>query len=85
MLDYTITPARYTRTGAMVIHCPSPEGYLTRAGKLAQTFGRWVHRQGGYVVTANGAKRFEKLYNEGWNASVVVSGAKARFLPEARP
>lgn len=71
-MTYTITPARYAK-GKMIIRPKSDgSGFKTRAARLAEAKGiggRWVHRSGGYTVSPAAARRFEKLYAEGWDAS----------------
>lgn len=79
---YSIDPARYSKPGMLTIHTPSPDGYRTRASRLASTFGKWSHRQNGYVVTASGARRFAALYAAGWDASYLIEGAKGRQAPQ---
>lgn len=70
MSEYTIGNARYSRTGAKVIHTPSPDGYATRAQRLARGLKcRWSHRQHGYVCTPSKAAKFERLYAAGWDAN----------------
>lgn len=69
MTEYTISNARYSRTGAKVIHAPSSDGYATRAQRLARGLKcRWSHRQNGYVCTPSKAAKFERLYAAGWDA-----------------
>lgn len=79
---YSVSAARYSKSGMMAIHTPSPDGYRTRASRLAATFGKWSHRQNGYVVTASGARRFAELYAAGWDASYMIEGAKGRQAPQ---
>lgn len=77
---YTITPARYAK-GKMVIRPTSNgTGFKTRAARLAEAKGiggKWVHRSGGYNVSPSAAKRFEKLYAEGWDACVISGTLEA--------
>ena len=80
---YTIKTARHSKTGAMVIMTPSPDGYRTRASRLAATFGKYSHRQGGYVVTASGAAKFVELYAAGWDCSYLGEKASDRTPPTA--
>ena len=81
--DYTITAARYSKTGTMVIKTHSPDGYSTRASRLAATFGRYSHRQGGYTVTAKAAARFSAMYAAGWDGSYISDKAADRKPPAA--
>lgn len=73
--DYMITPARYAK-GKMIIRPTSDgSGYKTRAARLAEAKGiggRWVNRSGGYTVSPTAARKFEKLYAEGWDASFIT-------------
>lgn len=80
---YTIKTARYSKTGAMVIKTPSRDVYRTRASRLAATFGKYSHRQGGYVVTASGAAKFVELYAAGWDCSYLGEKASDRTPPTA--
>lgn len=81
--DYTITAARYSKTCTMVIKTHSPDGYSTRASRLAATFGRYSHRQGGYTVTAKAAARFSAMYAVGWDGSYISDKAADRKPPAA--
>jgi hypothetical protein len=67
---YTVTPARYSK-GNMAVRCPSSTGYKTRAAYLAHRLanGRYTNREHAYIMSATAAKRFEKLYAEGWDVS----------------
>lgn len=67
---YTISPARYSK-GNMAVRCPSSTGWKTRAARLASRLanGRYTGREQAYIMSAAAAKRFEKLYAEGWDAS----------------
>lgn len=70
MTDYTIAPARYAK-GKVVVRCPSTDGYKTRAAYLAAAKGiggKYVGRSGGYTMSPSAAKKFERLYAEGWDA-----------------
>lgn len=73
--DYSIRPARYAK-GKMVIKTKSDgSGLKTRAARLAEARGiggKWVNRSGGYTVSVSAAKRFAKLYAEGWDASYIT-------------
>jgi hypothetical protein len=78
MSDYTISPARYAK-GKVVVCCPSTDGYKTRAAYLATAKGiggKYVGRSGGYTMSPSAAKKFKRLYEEGWNAY-----ADGRLIP----
>lgn len=66
---YTIVPIR----GGKVSVQPTPDGtgYKTRAGFLAENFGKWVHRHHGYVMSPARAQLFEELYAEGWQGACL--------------
>jgi hypothetical protein len=71
MGDYTIGPARYAK-GKMAIRCKSDgSGWKTRAMTLAERLanGRYSGRENAYILSPAAAKRFERLYAEGWSAS----------------
>lgn len=72
--DYRISSARYAK-GKMLVRCPSPDGYKTRAARLIGDGlkGRWTNREGGYVASPTKAAKFEKLFAEGWDACTVTS------------
>lgn len=81
---YAIAPARYAK-GKMVIRpVADGSGYKTRAARLASTFGKWVNRSGGYTVSAAAARRFERLYYEGYDASVITGELQPPLSSEAR-
>lgn len=69
---YSIVPARYAKGKLVIQPTRDGSGFKTRAARLAGTFGKWVHRSGGYTVSAAGARRFERLYSEGYDASVIT-------------
>lgn len=76
MTDYTIT-VRALRSGgrpSAVIRCPSPDGYKTRAARLAGAIARnrYSHRGGGYVMSPPAAQRFEALYQSGADACPIT-------------
>lgn len=70
--DYSTHPARYAK-GQLLIRCPSTTGYKTRAARLIEGLkGRWTNREHGYVLSPTKLTRFEKLYAEGWDASIMT-------------
>jgi hypothetical protein len=75
IMDYTISPARYAK-GQMVVHCPSTNGYKTRAARLIGDGlnCRWVGRSRGYVASPAKVAKFEALYAAGFDACVMGSG-----------
>jgi hypothetical protein len=67
--DYSIHPIK---GGKFVIQAPSTTGMKTRAARLAEALkGRWTHGAGGYTVSARAAEKFPKLYEEGWDGSIM--------------
>jgi hypothetical protein len=59
---------RYAK-GVLVARCPSSDGYKTRAARLAEYVGgRWVHRAGGYLVSASKMRKLVDLYDAGKDA-----------------
>ena len=74
--DYTITIKPLSTRGKpyAIVRCPSPDGYKTRAARLASSIarGRHSHRQGGYVMSTAAAARFEALYAEGADACTIT-------------
>jgi hypothetical protein len=71
--DYTIHNGGRT-ADQRIIRCPSPDGYKTRAARLAEALkGRWTHRAGGYVVSPTKAAKFERLYAEGWDGCYMTA------------
>lgn len=72
---YSISEARYAK-GQMVIHCPCPTGYKTRAAYLAEEIGgRYVGRSKGYHVSRRQAEKFERLYAAGESQDVDATVA----------
>ena len=80
-IEYTISEARYCKD-KIVVNTPSPDGYKTRAARLAGTFGRYSMRSGGYVMSKGQAIKFARLYRNGWDASIMGEGAKSREAPK---
>lgn len=75
---FTISPARYAK-GMVKIEAPSTDGRKTRAARLADSLarGRYTGREKAYILSPSAARRFEKLYAEGWDASVLTRELKA--------
>lgn len=68
---YNIAPYGYA-LNSVSIACPSPDGWKTRAARLAEGLrGRWSHRAGGYIMSPTKAAKFERLYADGWDASYI--------------
>lgn len=68
-----ICKARYAKN-QMAVHCPSNgTGWKTRAMRLADAIanGRYSGREHAYIMSQPAAKRFTKLYAEGWDASFM--------------
>lgn len=70
---YTISNARYSK-GKRAAYCPSPDGYKTRAARLAERLAnyRYTGRENAYILSPTAADRFERLYAEGWDANVIT-------------
>jgi len=52
---YVITPYRYAKGKQCVRPAADGSGWKTRAARLAEACGgRWVHRAGGYLLSAAG-------------------------------
>jgi len=67
---YVITPYRYAKGKQCVRPAADGSGWKTRAAHLAEACGgRWVHRAGGYLLSAAGVARFERLYAAGYDAN----------------
>lgn len=62
------SPAKSNAKDSVVVSCPSPDGFNTRASRLASTLGRYVNRARGYVMSERQAQRFEDFYRDGWDA-----------------
>lgn len=68
---YRIFPARYAK-GKMIIQIiGNGSGFKNRAARLAEAKGiggKYVGRSGGYTVSPSAARKFERLFSEGWDA-----------------
>ena len=55
---------------AFAMHCPSPDGYKTRAARLIGDGlnCKWSRRRG-YTVSPRKMEKFLSLYEAGWDAS----------------
>jgi hypothetical protein len=70
MPAYTIQDYRYAKGKQCLRPVPDGSGWKTRAARLAEGCGgRWVHRAGGYLMSAAGLAKFERLYAAGWDAN----------------
>ena len=68
--EYSIQPAAYAK-GQLLIKAPSTTGLKSRAARLLGGLkGRWTNRERGYVVSPAKAKKFEKLFRDGWDADI---------------
>lgn len=57
----------------VVLSCPSPDGYKTRAARLlGDGLKAYYSHRRGYVVSPTKFAKFEKMYAEGWDASVIT-------------
>ncbi len=63
--EYTISPYRYAKNSVVVRTVA--DGWKTRACRLAGSFGRFVGRAGGYVMTVSASEKFCRLYAAGWD------------------
>lgn len=74
--EYTITikPLRAGGKPSAIVRCPSPDGYKTRAARLAGSIarGRYSRRHGGYIMSVAASVRFEALYSAGAEACAVT-------------
>lgn len=69
-LVYTVRQAHYA-AGRFIVQCPSPDGYKTRAARLAEACGgRYVGREHGYNLSAAAVKRFRSCYRLGCDATL---------------
>lgn len=69
---YTIKQARYSKAMMLVI-CPSPDGFKTRAARLAESYARhYTHREGGYILSKSAAVKFEADYKVGFDANAIT-------------
>ena len=57
----------------MVVQCPSPHGFKTRAACLAEAMpgSRYSRRAGGYLLSKRSAWRFVQLFEEGYDANFI--------------
>ena len=70
MTAYTIQGYRYAKGKQCLRPVSDGSGRKTRAARLAEVCGgRWVHRAGGYIISAAGLAKFERLYAAGWDAN----------------
>jgi hypothetical protein len=80
---YSISDARYAK-GKKAVRCPSTDGWKTRAARLAARLANdpYTNREHAYIMSPSAAVRFECLYAEGWDASVMTTD----FIPpDAEP
>lgn len=85
MAPYSISPASYAM-GKLVVRCPSPDSFKTRAACLVEAMGksvRYVGRYDGYVASPAQAKRFEELYAKGWATTCFGKLLPPRTSPDA--
>jgi len=73
-MSYTIKAARYSK-GNLAVHCVSDgQWFKTRAMRLIANHlnGRWSNREKAYIVSPSKADKFEKLFNEGFDADTMT-------------
>lgn len=76
----TISSARYARN-MMAVHCPSNDGFKSRAACLAEALrGRYSGREGAYIMSPTKAERLRNLYAAGWDANCI---SKKLIPPDA--
>lgn len=68
---YRISQARYAK-GQVIVRLDRDEtGMKNRQGRLAEALrGRWTGREGGYIMSAAKARKFERYVAEGKDASL---------------
>ena len=71
-MDILTGKARYAK-GQVAVRCPSPNGFKSRAARLAEALkGRWSNRESAYIMAPTKEARLRKLFAEGWDASVIT-------------
>lgn len=67
--EFWAKPARYAK-GMMKVGCPSPNSFITRAGRLAAVISneRYSGRENAWIMSPAAAARFVKLYDDGADA-----------------
>lgn len=86
---YTISPARYAGRWngkpQMAVRCPSDTTFKTRAARLIGDGlkGRYSGREHAYIVSPAKARKFEKLYADGYDASTFTGALIAPVVTEA--
>lgn len=81
--SYIVRPYHYAKGKQAVCPTPDGSGFKTRAARLAEGCGgRWTHRAGGYLLSAAGVARFERLYTEGYDADIFTG---ALVPPDPQP
>lgn len=76
-----VAPYRYARD-MVVVRCESPDGFKSRAARLAEHVGgRWVHRAGGYVMSPRKAERLNALFQAGRDASTFTGNLLDPAVP----
>lgn len=67
----TVTPARYAK-GMMAVSCPSPDGFKTRAARLAEYLkGRYTHRERAYILSPTKARKLLDLFQAGYGVTPI--------------
>lgn len=72
---FIISVAGYAKN-MLLVRCPSPDGYKTRAARLIGDGlnCRWTNRESGYIASATKVEKFKRMYEEGWDASAIIPG-----------
>lgn len=91
---YSAEAARYAK-GCVAVTAPGRNGWKSEAGYLLEALNaRYSGRERAYIVSASKFKKFEKLFAEGWTATVFGTleppgglhrEAVERALKEGRP
>lgn len=83
MTDYTVSDSRYAK-GKKIVRIPPGDGFKSRAHRLiGHGLGaNWVNREEGYSASPAKVAKFERLYAEGWDASIVTGELKPPQVSE---
>lgn len=68
-----VRDARYAR-GMKAVSCPSPDGYKTRAARLAEVLkGRYSGRENAYILSPSKVDKLLALWRAGRDGSVITN------------
>jgi hypothetical protein len=74
-MDYIATPITRNRwrnpTPAFSIHCPSQDGWKSRAARLCEALNAYYSHRLQYVLSPGKFAKFEELYAAGWDANFI--------------